>query len=188
MNIRRAFLKASIPIQRVMDKVHRPDFIVTGEFCWDVEASAIAGDVLVERINWNLTNPFIEGFWKHAAIVASSDRHVIEAVGTGVRKVPLNQWILSKDYCLHLRPRCSPREMIEAAVEGESYVGSPYDFLFESDNKEFYCSELVRQVYRTSMTIETRLKNEILPVDIAESHLFTVINDSRHMKYGPHSF
>jgi uncharacterized protein YycO len=185
MNIRKAFLKATIPIQRFMDRIHRPDFIVKGEFFWRVSATCRDGDILGERINWNMTNPFIRGFWKHVGIVCRIEGKwwVVESVGNpGVRKVPLPEWILSKDYVIHLRPKISIEQRREAATEAVSVIGSLYDFLFEDGVKEFYCSELIRFVYRKSLKFKTKSKKEILPIEIVESPLLEVVNDSRLFK------
>jgi hypothetical protein len=82
---------------------------------------------------------------------------VIEAAGAGVRTVPLEDF-LQRSLDRHGRPkvlvgRLQPgfRRLIPAAIRhAESLAGRPYDKLFDADNDDYYCSELIYCAFRAA--------------------------------------
>jgi 1-acyl-sn-glycerol-3-phosphate acyltransferase len=119
------------------------------------------GDLLVERRNWYLSNAFLPGYWKHAAIylggpegmialgiagdpavaarlpdmsIPDADGHrreVLEAISEGVVLTSLEHSIGGADAVCALRPLL-PTEVVGAAVaRAVAQEGKPYDFDFD---------------------------------------------------------
>ena len=106
--------------------------------------------IILTRTKWCLTNLFIRGKYKHAAIINSDCTHVVEAVTHGVRKTNLTKFLSSKHNYLVIKPyRMTIREanIIEATMY--QYIGRPYDWLFFWETDSFYCSELVATIFNT---------------------------------------
>ena len=83
----------------------------------------------------------------HASIYDADTDTVIEAIGSGVREVPLTHLLARNRVAIVVRPNHSTTRSRQAAVErARAVVGSPFDygglFGFQTDEK-FYCSELV---------------------------------------------
>jgi 1-acyl-sn-glycerol-3-phosphate acyltransferase len=119
------------------------------------------GDILVERRNWYLSNAFLPGFWKHAAIyIGGVDgvralglegdpvlakvveelgvpdheghrREVLEAVSEGVILSSLEESIGGADAVCAFRPRLLPEKIVKAVRTGLLQKGKPYDFDFD---------------------------------------------------------
>jgi hypothetical protein len=135
------------------------------------------GDVILERRNWFLSNGFLPGFWKHAALYVGSpqdlerrgltthpfvqshlesfrkpDRHgnesrVIEVVAEGVIFSPLEETAAADDFAV-LRPRVSESRKNAAIVNAFSHYGKPYDFDFDFfSTDKLVCTELVYRAY-----------------------------------------
>jgi hypothetical protein len=135
------------------------------------------GDILLERRNWYLSNPFLPGFWPHSALYVgepddlrrlgidghpSVRRHlaayvtrgpdgrtntVVEAVSEGVIFNSLTH-SMQADYVVVLRPRLSERQIATAIVKAFEHVGKPYDFNFDFDDRQrIVCTQLVWLAY-----------------------------------------
>ncbi|HEU4394682.1 MAG TPA: 1-acyl-sn-glycerol-3-phosphate acyltransferase [Planctomycetota bacterium] len=119
------------------------------------------GDVLIERRNWYLSNAFLPGFWKHAALFTGgaeglrslgiagdaavaarlpkfekpdADGHpveVLEAVSEGVILTSLEHSIGGADAVCALRPRLPPEAVAAAMSRAMAQEGKPYDFDFD---------------------------------------------------------
>jgi 1-acyl-sn-glycerol-3-phosphate acyltransferase len=119
------------------------------------------GDILVERRNWYLSNAFLPGFWKHAAIyLGGTDgvrslglaadpgigravdllgrpdhdghrREVIEAISEGVLLTSLEESIGGADAVCAFRPRVPPEAVSAAVRRALLQQGKPYDFDFD---------------------------------------------------------
>ena len=135
------------------------------------------GDILLERRNWYLSNPFLPGFWPHAALymgrladlkrlgvtdrpafrkhlaayyTAAADgrgNSVIEAVSEGVILNSLSHSIHA-DYVAVLRPRVSEQQVAAAIARALENLGKPYDFDFDfDDTSKLVCTQLVYVAY-----------------------------------------
>lgn len=119
------------------------------------------GDILVERRNWYLSNAFLPGFWKHAALytgrradlealgvadhpsvaphLAALDapdhdghhRVILEAISEGVVFTSLEESVGGADAVCVFRPRLPPEAVAAAVVRGIAQHGKPYDFDFD---------------------------------------------------------
>jgi uncharacterized protein YycO len=111
------------------------------------------GDILLSKVDGHLSNLFIPGQWKHAAIAYNSGT-IIEAISEGVIETDLIDFILSKDKIVVLRSnKFGPSILVEAANQAKKLVGSKYDFEFKPDNLAFYCAELVWSSYNKAASI-----------------------------------
>lgn len=148
------------PIQRLAQKIGNPEPQLSDKFVREVMLTIQDGDVLLSRENWKLTNPFVPGFWGHAAIFF--DGKVIEAVGdfkdeegklgNGVRRESLPRWLYQKDSVVLLRPRFATEQEAELAGRlADLKVGTGYDYLFTPSTETFYCSELITFAYQEAM-------------------------------------
>lgn len=138
-------LRLSIPIQKLMQKMHPPEPLIGWDFVAEVTMSIEPGDVLLSRERLHLTNLFIPGFWSHAAIWEGS--YVIEAIGSGVRASGLQEFLYKKDWVMVLRANfLASTEPVTRFAWFQ--VGLPYDYEFGSKVKAWYCSELVFRCLR----------------------------------------
>lgn len=102
--------------------------------------------IILSRTNNVSTNPFIPGFWKHAAFLHQGI--VIEAVTKGVQLVTLRKWLTTKDYVALACPKNISFEQFFAAYnKAFECAGAPYDWNFEPNNKAFYCAELITECF-----------------------------------------
>lgn len=136
---------------KMIAKIHAPfsvkyvsglDFDVISKCC-------LPGDILLSRTRGELGNLFIKGYWKHAAIVKDADT-VVEAVTKGVVITHMFDFLRTKDSVALLRASIPEDVRKQIADEAISFVGCDYDFEFQKNDPEYYCSELVRTCYSNS--------------------------------------
>ena len=109
------------------------------------------GAVILTLKRGQLSNLLIPGHWSHAAIVIS-DNWVIEAVGKGVVKTRMKDFLLSKDEFLILHPTfATDAEMLLAVLQAQRLVGMPYDWEFEPNDQQWYCFELCWHAYNQAV-------------------------------------
>ncbi|MCX6234951.1 MAG: YiiX/YebB-like N1pC/P60 family cysteine hydrolase [Bacteroidetes bacterium] len=107
------------------------------------------GMIILTRKNFNLSNLFIKGYWKHTSIVTDRE-HIIEATSEGVIKTSVYRLLSKSDDLVILKPLfCDHLSMMRASEKAEKVLGYPYNFLFRKENGSFYCSELVCWAYTT---------------------------------------
>lgn len=131
-----------------------------------------AGDVLLEKTPFRLTDAFIPGHWGHVAVWVGSEpelrrlgiwehpvvrphqnniragRGVVEALRAGVKMNSLKHFLNIDDLAL-LRPKSlSDAERVEVVLQTLRQVGKAYDFNFDVESTDrIVCSELVYHAY-----------------------------------------
>ena len=143
-----------------------------GDVLADVSRTLKAGDILLEKTPFRLTDKLIPGYWGHAAVWVGSEaelkelgiwnnplvashrdeiregRLVVEALRSGVEMNSLEHF-LNIDSIGILRKQDLSREARAATVlQALRQVGKPYDFNFDVESKgRVYCSKLVYLSY-----------------------------------------
>ncbi|RNC67990.1 MAG: Poxvirus G6 [Desulfuromonadales bacterium] len=138
----------------------------------EVSATLMAGDILLEKTPFRLTDKLIPGYWGHAAVWIGGEaelkelgiwdhpvvtRHhdeiregrlVVEALRSGVEMNTLEHF-LNVDSLGVLRKIAAGREERgRIIIQALRQVGKPYDFNFDVESKErVYCSKLVYLSY-----------------------------------------
>lgn len=151
-DFRKLFLILSTPIQKLIGKIKFPEPRATGFWYQRIESMIMPGDILLSYERFHLSNLFIPGKYKHAAIYAGGGL-VVEAVSGGVKTIHLSEWVLQKDAICLLTPVSDGsflmnEEIKLAARTAIECDGKPYDHLFSSSIDAFYCSELVYHCYK----------------------------------------
>jgi uncharacterized protein YycO len=81
--------------------------------------------------------------------------YVIEASET-VRIVPVEKWVQSgvdKKFALLRDGSLTQQQKEQIVREGKRFLERPYDFKFQLDDEEIYCSELVYKAYKNGADI-----------------------------------
>lgn len=150
VEVRDSILTVFRPVTGVLGRIELP---VVARFITAADAAsalplAESGDTLVSIKRWTASNMFIPGTWKHAAMVVDRDQ-VVEAIGTGVQKVALKDWLVEHDYAMVMNPGYLRAEQKPLVADfAKTLIGMPYDDLFEfaekrSLNHGFYCSKVI---------------------------------------------
>lgn len=131
-----------------------------------------AGDILLEKTPFRLTDAFIPGHWGHAAVWAGSEaelrdlgiwehpvvrphqariregRGVIEALRGGVQMNSLAHFVNVDDLAVLRQRATTPAERIEVVLQALRQVGKAYDFNFDVESTDrIVCSELIYHAY-----------------------------------------
>lgn len=131
-----------------------------------------AGDILLEKTPFRLTDAFIPGHFGHVAIWVGSEaelrqlgiwdhpavrphqaaisagRGVVEALRSGVEMNPLRQFMNIDDLAVLRQNGLADADRAEAIVQALRQVGKEYDFNFEVQSTDrIVCSELVYHSY-----------------------------------------
>lgn len=153
--LRRWILKSLYPVNAWFGSKHLP-FIhkkIKAKHYREVQKFIKPGMIFLAKRFGEASNLAIPGDWPHAAIVRDKNT-IIEAVGIGVIRTDMIDFMLSRDELLILEPTfASEQDMQHAANWADTKVGDPYDFLFETNNKAFYCAELCYDAYDDTMEI-----------------------------------
>lgn len=146
-------LNHSKPFTSAMGKVHAP-YSKKKIFYKDYAAARdalVPGAVLTTRTRGEATNLFIPGRYKHGAVFVGDD-HIVEAIGAGVTKTHVLDFLLHKDAFAVYHPLfATPAQMQAAADFAVAQIGKPYDYDFKSGNDAFYCFELTYACYNEAM-------------------------------------
>ncbi len=131
-----------------------------------------AGDILLEKTPFRLTDSFIPGHWGHAAVWVGSEeelrtlgiwdnpvvkpyqariregRGVIEALRSGVQMNSLAHFINVDDLAVLRREAVSQEQRVDVILQALRQVGKAYDFNFDVESTDrIVCSELVYHAY-----------------------------------------
>jgi len=133
------------PIVKFIGKLHAPysNCLVTAEDYVNFRAFIKPGDVVLTRGNGELTNLFIDGFFKHATLFTDNN-NIIEATGNGVGITETFDLLKRVDYFVILRYK--HYNISQGFKPLFKFLGKEYDYTFEAKNDSFYCSELVLAV------------------------------------------
>jgi hypothetical protein len=142
------------------------------EVLGNVTENVRAGDVLLEKTPFRLTDTFIPGHWGHVAMWIGSEaelrdlgiwdhpvvrphqaairegRGVVEALRSGVKMNSLAHFLNVDDLGVLRRERISDTGRAEAILQALRQVGKAYDFNFDVESTDrIVCSELVYHAY-----------------------------------------
>lgn len=152
--VKRAMLAVTVPASRIIGKTGAPWATkkITAQQYYLLSDALAPGDVLLSHADGHMSNLFIPGFWKHAAMFVGNRpdcrEAVIEATGDGVMAANLVQFAMRKDYIAVYRPRfCGPMQWAAASEIAWAQHGKPYDYKFSTAPDAFYCAELVWYAY-----------------------------------------
>jgi uncharacterized protein YycO len=131
-----------------------------------------AGDILLEKTPFRLTDTFIPGHWGHAAIWVGNEaelrqlgiwdhpvvrphhdeivagRGVVEALRSGVQMNPLANFLNVDDLAVLRQNEIDDRMRAQVIVQALRQVGKAYDFNFDIESTDrIVCSELVYHAY-----------------------------------------
>jgi len=143
-----------------------------GEVLAEVRASLKAGDILLEKTPFRLTDKMIPGYWGHAAVWVGTEvelkelgiwenpvvvRHrdairegrlVVEALRSGVEMNSLEHFLNIDSIGVLRKPDLSREGRATTIIQALRQVGKPYDFNFDVESKgRVYCSKLVYLSY-----------------------------------------
>lgn len=155
-------LTLSIPIQKIIQKLH-PPYAQTTVFDADQVMKVMQdGDILLSRELWHFSNLLIPNFWSHAAIYGKGN--IVEAVAPRVQVVDFRDWVIEKHFWVVLRPYFNVKDGYQVYRDALSLKGTAYDYLFKKGNKLTYCSELARDVqYPNLPDFLKQRENGLLP-------------------------
>lgn len=162
--------------------IHRPeqpdvDAAITAMWTHEIKNVARDGDWLLTRAYYATSDLIVLATpgeaLSHGSIYDASTGTVIEAVSSGVREIPLDQFMQRNHYVIVVRPsHMTAADGTEAVSRARSKLGVEFDAtgMFGVDNPEkFYCTELV---YWASQTEARTGSHE------------TIVMPSDLMKYG----
>lgn len=146
--VRRKLLEVGFPVLKWTGQIGLPKRHMNQHFFFTAQKLLTPGMVFIVRRDYEASNILQSGFWKHAAIFVGHDSRgipsIIEAVGTGVRKAGILDFMFSEDYVKILKPKFADQaQMMNAAGNARSLEGQPYDYQFRPANKAWYCSEVI---------------------------------------------
>jgi hypothetical protein len=143
-----------------------------GDVLADVSGSLRAGDILLEKTPFRLTDKLIPGYWGHAAVWIGTEaelkelgiwdnplvaryqdairkgRLVVEALRSGVEMNSLEHFLNIDSIGILRKPDQSREARANTVIQVLRQVGKPYDFNFDVESKgRVYCSKLVYLCY-----------------------------------------
>ena len=124
------------------------------------------GDIFVTRTKWRPTNILIPGYWSHAGMYVGNDT-VVHALAPVVVETALQDFMSCVNSMAVMRTQLPEPTAEKAAAEMRSYVGLPYDYMFEPTTKALYCSEAIAQAYwavANDWTFEARERMGVITV------------------------
>lgn len=141
----------------------------------DVKQTLRAGDILLEKTPFRLTDKLIPGYWGHAAVWIGGEAElkelglwghplvvqhrreiaggqlVVEALRSGVEMNTIDHFLNVDSVGIIRKSAASREERAKIVVRALRQVGKPYDFNFDVESKErVYCSKLVYLAYGSS--------------------------------------
>lgn len=135
-------INVAVPVSKFISKFHRPEMKVVSPQYLSAKDVIKDCDILVSKVDWELSNYFIPGKFKHAAVYF--DGMVYESATTGVRALTLEEWLFKKDHVGITRVNFPITDDMETS--GLDFLitqlGEPYDYSFSfSGSDHWYCSK-----------------------------------------------
>lgn len=157
-----------------------------------------AGDILLEKTPFRLTDKLIPGYWGHAAIWVGTEmelrsldiwdhpvvrpyqiqirrgKRIVEALRSGVQLNSLSHFLNVDDVAVLRDESLSDKQRSEHIIRTLRQVGKSYDFNFDVETTDrIVCSELVYVVYINIQwpTEKTLGRSTISPDHVAEKAL-----------------
>lgn len=143
-----------------------------GEVLKKTLRSLQAGDILLEKTPFRLTDRFIPGHWGHAAIWLGTEeelkalgiwehpiikpyqtqinagRTVVEALRSGVQLSFLEDFLNIDDLAILRHPNVNREKLVERIILAARQIGKQYDFNFNVETTDkIVCSELIYVVF-----------------------------------------
>jgi len=158
--------------------VHRPtdtsiDAAITDLWVAEIRRTARDGDWLLSRAYYATSDLIVLGTrgesLSHGSIYDATRGTVIESIGSGVREIPVEQFVARNHIVIVVRPsKMTAAEGQGAVARARTKVGAPFDAtgMFGLDDPDrFYCSELV---YWASQTAARTGSSELVvtPADL----------------------
>ena len=138
----------------------------------DVQRTLQAGDILLEKTPFRLTDKLIPGYWGHAAVWTGSEaelkelgiwdnpvvrpyqeqirsgRQVVEALRSGVEMNTMRHFLNIDSIGILRKSATTRQDRANTVIQALRQVGKPYDFNFDVESKgRVYCSKLVYLSY-----------------------------------------
>ncbi|VAW61888.1 FIG00912214: hypothetical protein [hydrothermal vent metagenome] len=161
----------------------------------DIHKQLKAGDILLEKTPFRLTDKLIPGYWGHVAIWTGSreelealgiwnhpvvkryhdriksSQHVIEALRSGVELNPLAHFLNIDDMAILRKNDFKDSDRAKTIIRALRQIGKAYDFNFDIEtNDRIVCSELIYVSYTSTQwpTNATLGRHTISPAHVAE--------------------
>lgn len=163
-----------------------------------MQATLKAGDILLEKTPFRLTDTFIPGHWGHAALWVGGEqeltelgiwhhplvrphwqqirqgRGVIEALRSGVEMNTAKKFLNIDDLAVLRYAHIDPATRAQVVLQAFSHIGKPYDFNFDVESTDrIFCSKLVYLVYGDLSWPTSRMlgRSTISPDNVAQRAL-----------------
>lgn len=161
----------------------------------DLHQQLKAGDILLEKTPFKLTDKLIPGYWGHVAIWIGSEKElkhlgiwdhpvvkkyhaeiksshlVAEALRSGVELNPLDKFLNIDDLAVLRKTEIDNKTRGKTIIRTLRQIGKPYDFNFDIEtNDRIVCSELIYVAFtETSWPTKATLgRHTISPTNVAE--------------------
>jgi len=126
------------------------------------------GDIVLQHLGTKLGSVISDvtnSQYSHCGMVVekNGEPHVIEAIGP-VRIIHVKDWLRQghRRRFTQLRPRdLSKTQIANVIAEAKTFMGRPYDILYELDDEKIYCSELVYKAFNQALNIDVGKKERL---------------------------
>ncbi len=131
---------------------YKPNFHkLKGEEVRKVLNTLKPGDIILRRFDGYLNTMLTPGFWGHACIYVG-DNKIIHAVGEGVSSEDIITYLRTDHICvMRLKDLTifNTNIILNAVTKANDLMnkGVEYDYEFENDDDQLYCSEFINECY-----------------------------------------